>query len=468
MSRIPSLSNELSPWPRIHLGEASSNATAVDKRTIFPRLRRDSSQRSGTAVSSTKPRGRASSDAGPVAAKLQVRSRSTSFGSTQGYENVYGSGPAQRFDRNVSERKVHELLKLRKQKLKEAYHEGDEVEVFRLKNLNLFDHIEKPNSENDESKEIGFSGYPTGQPDHHGFTSQSDSFDSDFNPRPKSVNQGHTATLCWHLRLEYIQGLTVPEEFSQCNVHPTPSPGASSSSSLTLQPVSPSSLSSGSGSLLHHANVSSVDSCTLRDSSGPSSPATTMSEVIGSEPLLPTKASSIIPNPHEEDPFLYIAKYIKKYAKSDRQFNEAKKSGSPASRADARRSTHTQCTCTSHSCRTYLSGPPSKHCRYCKLPRPQREIAAAVLRIEQTRMSAVSTQTDKTLSAGDSSEADEIGMFEALQEDTKLVEMYHAETEKRCSKGVWWEGWLIVQDLKRQGIVGSKPFVNQGDKYVIA
>lgn len=68
-------------------------------------------------------------------------------------------------------------------------------------------------------------------------------------------------------------------------------------------------------------------------------------------------------------------------------------------------------------------------------------------------MSAVSTQTDKTLSAGDASEADEIGMFEALQEDMKLVEMYHAETEKRCSKGVWWEGWLIVQDLKRQSIV---------------
>ena len=64
----------------------------------------------------------------------------------------------------------------------------------------------------------------------------------------------------------------------------------------------------------------------------------------------------------------------------------------------------------------------------------------------------------------ESSEADEFRKFEALQEDMKLVEMYNAEMEKRCRKGVWWEGWLIVQDLERQGIVGSKPFVYEGDK----
>ncbi len=60
--------------------------------------------------------------------------------------------------------------------------------------------------------------------------------------------------------------------------------------------------------------------------------------------------------------------------------------------------------------------------------------------------------------------ADEFQKFEALQEDVKLVEMYNAETEKRCRNGVWWEGWLIVEDLRKQGIVGSIPFVHKRDK----
>lgn len=207
MSLIPSLSNELSPWPRIHLREP--NATAVDQRKIFPRirLRRGSSLRSGKTVESTRIRRRASSDAGAVVTKPQVRSRSTSFGSVQGYEDVNGSGPAQRLDRQTSERMVDELLKLRKQKLKEADRKGDEIELFRLKNLNLFDDIERSQPENDKPKEVGASVDLTRQRDHNGFTSQ---------PRPKSVvSQGHTATLCWHLKLEYTQGLTVPEEFSQ-------------------------------------------------------------------------------------------------------------------------------------------------------------------------------------------------------------------------------------------------------------
>lgn len=49
----------------------------------------------------------------------------------------------------------------------------------------------------------------------------------------------------------------------------------------------------------------------------------------------------------------------------------------------------------------------------------------------------------------------EIGKFERLHEDARLVEMYDAEMEKRCEEGVWWEGWLIVEDLKDRGIVGS-------------
>lgn len=439
---MPSLSNELSPFPLIHFGEVSSNGTAVDQRTIFPRLRRGVSLRSGNTVVSTKHRARSSSDAGALAAHPPVRNRSgsTSFGSTRGYEDV------------------HELLKLRKQKLKEAHHKGDEIELQRLKNLHLFDDIERPQPEIDEPKEVGVSVDFTGQSDHHGFTLQTDDLGSDFIPRPKSVvNQGHTATLCWHLKLDYTQGLAVPEEFSQCTIHPTPSLGASSDSSSTPQPASPGSISSGSISSLSHMKVSSIDSSVVRDSSEPSSPATTSSKGICSEATLSTKASSLVLS-QEEDPFLYIAKYINKHAKRDRH-EEVNNSASQAFNADTRRSTHTQCTCTNHNCRIYLSGSPSKHCRNCRLPRLQPEIIAAAERIEQMKISAVSARavTDQV------SEADEYRNFEALQEDMKLVEMYMAETEKRCRNGVWWEGWLIVQDLKRQGIVGSIPFVYARD-----
>lgn len=467
MSRIPYLSSELSPWPRIHLSEVSSNNSPVNQPTTFPRLRRGSSQRSGNTASSIKSRGRASSDVGPLPAKSQARDRSTSFGSTQEYEDATRSGPAQRLDRRIINQKVQELLKLRKQKLKEAEREGDEVELFRLKNLNLFDDIEKVKDEKDEPKEVESSGDFTEQTDHHGFTSQIEVLDSGFTPppRPKSVNQGHTATLCWHLKLEYTQGMTVPEEFSHCNIHPTPSPCPTSNSNLILQPASPSSSSSGSRRSLRHTKVSSIDSTTLREFSEPSSPATSTSTAIASESSSLTKDSFVALKANEEDPFLYIAKYIAKHGKGDKTFREAKRSGLQASSANAEHSNHAQCTCPNHNCCTYLHGPPSKHRRFCILPRLQPEIAAAVDRIEETKTS-VFAQADATSPAKEQCEAEEFRKFEALQEDMKLVEMYNAETEKRCRNGVWWEGWLIVKDLKRKGIVGSKPYVYEGDSLV--
>lgn len=80
------------------------------------------------------------------------------------------------------------------------------------------------------------------------------------------------------------------------------------------------------------------------------------------------------------------------------------------------------------------------------------------------KTSVLGAQADTTVLAETPSEAaDEFRQFEALQEDVKLVEMYNAETEKRCKNGVWWEGWLIVEDLRKQGIVGSKPFVYERD-----
>ena len=465
MSRIPHLSSELSPWPGIYLGELSSNAIAVDQRTTSPRLRRGSSLRSDNIANSTKPRSRASSDAGSLPAKSKARGRSTSFGSTQEYEDVSGSGPAQRLDRKIIDKKVREILELRKQKLKEAERKGDKVEVFRLKNLNLFDDIEKVKSAGDEPIEVESSGDFTGQNVHHGFTSQIEIVEFGFTPRPNSVNQGHTATLCWHLKLEYVQGLTVPEEFSQCVIHPTPSPGTSSGSSFIIQPASPSSPSSGARPLSCHTKVSTIGSSTLRDSWEPSSLDTCTSIATATELSSITSNSSVAFKPNDEDPFLYIAKYIAKHGKGNRQFREAKQLGPQASSTGVKRSIHVQCACTNHNCLTYLHGPSSKHCRFCKLPTPQPEIAAAVDRIEETKTSVLA-QADVDSPAKEHCKADEFRKFEALQEDMKLVEMYNAETEKRCRNGVWWEGWLIVEDLKRKGIVGSKSYVYERDSSV--
>lgn len=521
MSRVPRLHNELSPWPRIQIGDISTNAAAVDERSTFPRLRPDPSQRFSKIKSIAQPRGRVSRNAGPDLAKSQNPGRGTSFGSTQEFRDVYGSFPLQRLDRKVSEGKVKELLELRKQKLSEAKRKGDEMEVFRLKNLKLFEEIERPRIYEEDPKDVEFCRDFTRQTDHQGFTSQIDVIEFSSTHQPESVRQGHTATLCWHLKLENTQGLTVLDGFSQCTVHPTASQCYSSSPSSKLQPASPSSLTSEFRPSLRHTKVSSIGSSTLRDTSEPSSPATQPSTTIASKPSPPSsilpnsdeegqflciaknvttcaqgddqlkkatrrdnlkpsssaicsptttasklsspkKHSSVVPDTDEEDPFLYIAKYNSTRARGASPSKQAKPPRLHSSSTNAKRSFRNPCTCTNHNCRTYLSGSPSRHCRFCKLPSLQPEIAAAVDRIEETRMSLL-VQADANLPAGSLSETDEFPKFEALQEDMEFVEMYNAETERRCRNGVWWEGWLIVENLKRQGIFGSKPYIYARD-----
>ena len=510
MSFIPTLSNQLLPHPRIHIGEIPSNATASQQRTTLPRLRRDSNQRFRGVSSTVRPRKQSRSDVECFPTKSQIRERSTSFASTQNFHGDLGSTPVPRLDQKASERKVQELLKLRSRKLKEAERKGDEIEVFRLKNLNLVEEIERPEIAESEPEVVGFRGDIASRNNHQGCKSQVEAVDVGLTSQPKSVSQEHTATLCWHLKLEHTQGLSVPDEFSKCTIHPTPSPCAFSSLSFTSQPSSPSSLSSGSRRSLRHTKLSSIDSSTLREYSEPSSPATSSSTAIGSEPSSPTKYSSTLSYadeedpfiyiasdntayadgnnqvkevnrsdgqassanaqplfhkhssvesyPAEEDPFLYIAKDIMAHAEADSPIRNAKRFGYRAPTANAKSPSHTKCTCPNHTCLTYLSGPPSKHCRFCKLPRPLPEIAAAVDRIEDIKMSVLAL-ADANVPKSESSAAEEYGTFEALQEDMELVEMYNAETERRCRNGVWWEGWLIAEDLKRQGVIGSKPLV---------
>lgn len=47
--------------------------------------------------------------------------------------------------------------------------------------------------------------------------------------------------------------------------------------------------------------------------------------------------------------------------------------------------------------------------------------------------------------------ASENGEFRDALRDFEFVNMYTAEMESRCKRGVWWEGWLIVGELERRG-----------------
>lgn len=33
--------------------------------------------------------------------------------------------------------------------------------------------------------------------------------------------------------------------------------------------------------------------------------------------------------------------------------------------------------------------------------------------------------------------------------------LYDAEMEIRARNGVWWEGWLVVEELRGKGVLGS-------------
>ena len=96
----------------------------------------------------------------------------------------------------------------------------------------------------------------------------------------------------------------------------------------------------------------------------------------------------------------------------------------------------------------------------------QPEIAAAADRISELKTS-MHAQAGTCPPVEGRSEDDEFRKFQALQEDTQLVEMYNAETEKSCRVGVWWEGWLIVGDLRSQGIVGSMALDFERDESVV-
>ena len=288
--------------------------------------------------------------------------------------------------------------------------------------------------------------------------------------KPTAVNQGHTADLCWFMRTQQAEGAMVPTEFSSCVIHPALVDQPETPTSLRLSALkcdslgslkssnkhtSTSSCSSTADSSSQYAFVSSRDSAVCSSTwveserSPPTSPSNSSTQqspckqqVGVHSPIFDEAGSPLVYSSktinflaEEEDPFLYIFKSLKpstKYAKRHSSATWFTTVSSPIS---------PPCTCTAtHTCNTYLQGPPSQHCHSCRLPLPRPEILAAMGRIEQAQK-ALAEDPD----AEDEMMKNET--FKALRNDFTLTEDYEVEMEERCSKGVWWEGWKVVREL---------------------
>ncbi|KAL9630891.1 MAG: hypothetical protein Q9164_006192 [Protoblastenia rupestris] len=46
-------------------------------------------------------------------------------------------------------------------------------------------------------------------------------------------------------------------------------------------------------------------------------------------------------------------------------------------------------------------------------------------------------------------------VFRQLKIDMSLVDCYEVAMEERCADGVWWEAWMVMRELRGKGIVGS-------------
>ena len=446
MSRVPYSPNKLSPWPRVLFRDEdvdidvsrgveaeSKNSASLDGNGGYPTL-------------APQPRKGSLSNVGFAKKARPMRDRRSSFGSTQQQVAVAESFPVKPLDREKSGQEVQRLLKLRTQKLKEAKENGDDTEVYRLKHLNLFDDIEKPETEDDGFEDGVFEGSPNESDVVYEIASPiTEPNVSVLLPSPAfSSGHGQASDLCWHMKHQQAHGASIPKAFSSCTIHPEPGPSttASAGSSPTLAHSPKSSKSSTQGSSLSRTRASTLESSI-------DNPSVTCS---------PSKVSSASSEADEEDSFFYIANYKRYHSRNTGQVKSPKPQGFAIAGPETRKESTSHCTCSDHDCRTYLTGTSSQHCRNCKLPRPQPEIRAVIEHIEDVKASAMSANDTGILMEENGFEV-EFAQDEDLRDNVELVELYNAEMEKRCSKGVWWEGWLIVEDLKRQGIMGSKPYV---------
>ena len=444
MSRLPYSPNKLSPWPKVLFRDKTVDADGCSGGEAEPKPNAgfNRSDRYPTLVQ--QPRTKSLSKFG-IANNQSIRGRRSSFGSTQQQVAVAGTPCVKSLDREKSGKHVQRLLKLRKQRLQEAKENGDDAEVYRLKHLNLFDDIETSRIEDDNFENGILEGSPNESNVVYEIASPITAPNVESLVPSPPFTHGHTSGLCEHMKLQQACGAFIPKELSSCTVHPEPS--------------SPTTGSAGSSTTLVHPTTSHKSS---KSSTGSSFAARTRTSTLGSSisessrASLPEKGSSPRSEALEdEDSFLYIAKYIRHRSMNVDQHKKHKSRSSAVAVAETRKDARSRCTCSGHQCRTYLSGTPSQHCSNCKFPKPQPEIQAAMERINDVEASAMSASDIGLLTLGNGLDVG-LAHDENLRRDVQLVELYNAEMEKRCSKGVWWEGWLVVEDLKWQGFVGSK------------
>ena len=47
------------------------------------------------------------------------------------------------------------------------------------------------------------------------------------------------------------------------------------------------------------------------------------------------------------------------------------------------------------------------------------------------------------------------GRFRALLKDMTFVRMYRDEVKVRAERGLWWEGWMVLEELRGPGVIPS-------------
>jgi len=446
MSHTPYCPNELSPWPRLILGGTNQGKPSdLQASGDLDNIANDLSSHEHSPRLTRRPRNSRRRTLSILTSNsTQPCSDRNSFGSTQRYDDASDSIAVQPLNHQVSEREVERQLDLRRTRLKEAKRNGDDAERHRLKDMRLFDGIERPLIGDAMTEHAQFEGRFSEEIVHGGLAPLPNRDNSD-------SNLGHTPEICWHMKLQSLHGALIPDEFAECSIHAAPNrpstPTKPTSSTITQSPsgFKNSTFFTTPSPSSRKTRASSIGSSTLQGSPTVVSPA---------------KASITAPNADKEDPFLFIGKYIQHHSKNAKGPKKTEANENRVSQASAGKADQPGCICSNHHCHVDLSGGPSEHCHSCKLPGPQPEIRAAMRRIESTRKSRMSVRTYRASPSRPAS-AHENKYFEDLQKDMMLVDMYNAEMEERCSEGIWWQGWLVVEELKCRGIVGSVLLVHQ-------
>ncbi|MCJ1277933.1 hypothetical protein MMC21_005747 [Puttea exsequens] len=387
-------------------------------------------------------------------------------------------------------REVQTSFILKHKKIKEAEMRSDREESARLRNLdprcsNIFDNINglAPMEFESEHRNRNRSGSAD--------ASQSDADtdvedeDTEDQTRYHSVTIrtcSHSRTLCLQMQIQIARGIRVPDEFANC----TEQPGLNrpSTPNIPFGSASPDSSRSIVGSV---ATTWTSPSRTVRTATtAPSTPGSSSPSRGGNEkgtaahtwnrdtptsiltshpsPTTPPQTSTSKPPPTHKiesetepsDIWLALKPHLPhrprlKYNLSSPLESNPNPISNPIRLSSSRPpqqqpSNRHPCLCKTHTCIPFLSGPPSRHCRHCRLPRLQPEVRAAKGRV--IRWGTIAERGG----LGGSVSGERIVPRE-LRADEKFVTAYEEEMERRCERGVWWEGWMVVEGL-RGGAVG--------------